>query len=359
MRTDEDLGLLNRTYTITAVVTGNVLGEYDLRKNSLITALEESGIGVFIHPFDGLRRVVAKTYTLAESEQHLNEAIFNITFSESTENTSPSPQSGSTAEIFSLAAEALVALEADTASSYRVNLRSVPNANDAQNKVTAIAQTFTTETSRFSSDPEFINEFSGTLVQYISDTAVNAFSGVNIANKTVELFTQADDLPTNGTDAISFFQKFYGFGDDDTEIEETTVVRAQRRKNRGVVNAMIQSAALVLSYQNAALLTFDTEDQINDLVQTLDTQYFKILKNEYLGDLSEKTLTDLKTKMADFFRQADTTAARTNDVQTNQVPVSVLTYQYYGDLDRVDDIVALNGFQDVSFITGDVEVLTR
>jgi len=358
-RTDEDLGRLNRLYTINAVITGNFPGEYDINKNLLISALDKPGIGILLHPFDGLRRAVAISYTLSETESRLNEANFSITFSESTTNISPFPFSNSVSELFSVAEAAYTALSDLVGRDYSVTQTSPANVDDAIIKTTLIVGRFRDTTTKFSSDPEFINTFSSLLETYEIEIVPNALDGDLLSNNTTDLFLSADDLSVTGLDAVAFYQQFYAYGDDDSAIEPTTVQRIERIRNRGLINALIQGLALIFSYQNASLIDFDREDQITELVNILDAQYFKLIENEFLGDEASNALTDLKTKTADFFRQAEIAAFRINSIKTNILPVTVLNYQYYGALDTIDDIVDLNNLQDVSFVEGEILVLTQ
>jgi len=47
----EDLGLRPRSFTITAIITGDL---YIVQRDRLLAKLEEGGTGVLVHPFFGL-----------------------------------------------------------------------------------------------------------------------------------------------------------------------------------------------------------------------------------------------------------------------------------------------------------------
>ena len=59
----EDMGLLNKTFEIDAIVTT------EEEKEKLIKALETPGIGQLSHPTFGLINVTAKPYTVVDSIQ--------------------------------------------------------------------------------------------------------------------------------------------------------------------------------------------------------------------------------------------------------------------------------------------------
>jgi prophage DNA circulation protein len=358
-RTDEDLGRLNRTYNISATITGQFPFEYDIKKLALIAALDKPGVGILIHPFDGLLNVVAKTYTLTESENELNIATFNIVFSESTRNISPFTLSDTLSEIFTAVELAIAAISTLISLRYGVNTDAPSNISDGVKKVTGVSTLFTNAAQRFDADQSTSSTFRDALRVYKEATALNAVNGDALGANTTDLFQKIDDTTIAPSEALALYRTFFSYGDNDQNVLPTTAARLERNANRGLINALVQVTALSLSYRNASLVNFEREDQIQELAADLDAQYLKIIENDYLDDSSANALTDLKTKMANFFRQAEIAAYKINTIETNTLPISVLTYQYYGNLDLVDELIDLNGIQDVSFVKGEVEILTQ
>lgn len=72
----EDMGLKARKYTVNAYVLGD---DHDLKRNSLLKALESKGAGDLIHPEYGLQRVVVDSCTISTNEQQ-RITRFAITF---------------------------------------------------------------------------------------------------------------------------------------------------------------------------------------------------------------------------------------------------------------------------------------
>ena len=73
----EDLGKLQRIFTVEGVITGfNYLRD----REALQKALEESGAGILVHPFYGSVKVVNKGYSVTEEMTTIGEARFSMNF---------------------------------------------------------------------------------------------------------------------------------------------------------------------------------------------------------------------------------------------------------------------------------------
>lgn len=75
----EDLGRKTRSFSIEGFVVGK---DYADRRNELLSALEQSGTGVLIHPYYGEMTVQVDNVSVSHSAQDGGMAIFSITFTE-------------------------------------------------------------------------------------------------------------------------------------------------------------------------------------------------------------------------------------------------------------------------------------
>ena len=73
----EDLGLNNRTFNITGIITGF---DYLEKRNNLLRELELPGQGLLQHPLYGRVLVTAFSYSNAENLQRSGEAVIEMKF---------------------------------------------------------------------------------------------------------------------------------------------------------------------------------------------------------------------------------------------------------------------------------------
>lgn len=351
----EDLGLLNNTFTIQGLITGD---DYILKRNALIKALSTGGLGILTHPFLGVRTVTPLPYSLHEKTNNLGVAVFNMTFNESQPNTSPFPQLNNISEIIDSIADLSDKLSQQTATDFFVSLKSRVNFESGLEKVNANAALFTESTRQYSNDPEFINEFSKTLSIYKENNAILVNNPTQLGQSNQNLFNQANDLAVNVTDGYNLMAEFFDYGDDDDPINLTTIERIERERNNKVFNAQIQGTALILAYQNSVLDEYDTTIDIQNRVNALEVQYIKIAQNPFMDSDSLTTLTDLRSKVITFFRNLEISAYKLSIISTNTIPISVLTFQYYGNLDLTQTLVDLNNIKNVSYVKGQIDILT-
>ena len=99
-RLNEDLGLLNKTFTIRGLV--KTLDDFTSR-DRLIEALEWGGAGELVHPTFGAITVAAKPYTVSENTTEIGIARFSMVFERTQSPIFPAQTSVKTSLIKSLA----------------------------------------------------------------------------------------------------------------------------------------------------------------------------------------------------------------------------------------------------------------
>lgn len=351
----EDLGRLNNTFTMRGLITGDF---YVAKRDFLIKALTTGGLGILTHPFLGVRNVTPITYTLEEKTETLGIAVFTMTFQESQPNTSPFPGLNTIAEIVDAIADLSDKFRNQTASDFSVSPKSRVNFESALGKINDTSSAFTVATKQYSNDPEFVSEFSRTLSSYKENSILLVSNPSQLGQGNQDLFNQANDLAANVTDGFNLMTEFFDYGDDDDPIALTTTDRIEREKNNKILNAQMQGTALILAYQNSVLDNYETNLDIQNRVDILEDQYFKVAENPFIDSDTLTDLTDLRSKVIEFFRNLEISAYKLSIIETNVIPITVLTYQYYGSTDLTQTLVDLNELKDVSFVEGQVDILT-
>jgi len=365
----EDLGLKPRTYRITGIISGN---NYIQKRDRLLRKLEEGGKGALIHPFYGnLSDMVCRTFSLNEDLTRLGDASITMVFTISDDIGIP-VASESTVSVLNAANEKVQSgVGSDIENGFSVSRKfreSFTDASDTLNRVfdafdenTKIVSQLTSGTNEFSS---LINEFSTNINNLVRQPQA-------LADSINNLFMNVNGLYATAENTLDVFKQFFDFDDDENRLPLGTVSRTERQRNNDVIKQSIQLSALNYAYLNSAQTDFLTVDEIDELADTLEAQFDKVVSiNDTLNkdlegqqtDLGTQTINDLKdmrTQTQNFFENAKLTTNQVIDIYTQEIPVRVLAYQYYGETDSAEDLISLNNDPNVSFYKGDVEILTQ
>ena len=72
----------------------------------------------------------------------------------------------------------------------------------------------------------------------------------------------------------------------------------------------------------------------------------------------KNSLADMRVDVQQFFREQRLTADQIVTIDTAETSTRLLAYQYYGSSDNASTIEDLNNIADVSFISGNLDILT-
>lgn len=357
-QTIEDLGLSPRVFTLTAVITGE---NYTQDRDRLLIALEEGGKGTLIHPFYGqLENYVARSYTLLENMEMLGEAKFNITF-EINNDPGPPVKSQNTLSLIESGNNAYVLKVAeDIENNYQVTPSFTGNFSNASDKLGNVSSAFGDNTSLLQASASQINSFNNQLNAFTADKNTLLQDPKLLSTDLTSLFGAIDLLYTGAAGTIAVLEKFFTFGDDDVDIQLTTLGRIERNNNNIIINAAVQSVALSYSYFNTGQIDFDTVTDIDEQADKLETQYQKIINAEGLEDDTLFELSNLRTNIQEFFNDQRLRARQIITVNVNTTSARLLSYKHYGDSSQGEQLLELNDIkQNVTFLEGDIDILTE
>ena len=157
--------------------------------------------------------------------------------------------------------------------------------------------------------------------------------------------------------AFQTLEQFYDFNDNKPVIVENTLERIERNSNSQLVKLFIQGVALAYSYQNISLIDFANIRQLDVFIEKLTTQFSKVYPTIDDAPTASQLLL-LHNTTLEYLDQLRLSVRNIIDVETKSLPLQLLVYQYNGNLGDYDQIVNLNSTKDVSFVEGNVELLT-
>lgn len=357
-QTVEDLGLLPRKYTLEIIISEKQQQDYFDYRNSLLAALESKGPGELIHPLYGrIENVVAINYSLNENFGSFGDTTLTVNF-EVNNNTGIPQSSGNVVTQISAVNDVVqAAVGSDIADNFNVTESFTGNFSAAVDKVNGIIDKARDATAFIGETAQTLNEFNAQIGELSANVNGLVSDPLALADAITGLFESVNGLYASASATFDTLIGFFGFGDDDEPIRQDTAGRIERQVNNRVLNGAVSGASLGYTYVAITRIDFETTREIDELSAELDAQYQAVQENGSSQEVKD-AITDMRVKVLEALDLARVNASQIITVQTNPTTVRLLAFNYYGDDTQGEAIAELNGFTDVSFIEGSVEVLT-
>ena len=364
----DDLGLLNKIYDISALVTSS-----DAR-DTLIRALDKQGRGELVHPMFGTVSVSSQPYIISESTRDLGVIRFQMSFLRSEEQLFPVASSAQQKAIGDKSAGILSSVNDEVASTFKV--KGITNFDSAKAKLLAVADVLTGQSISTAVDQGAISLFSKAVAIYTGGLNSSIFDPKTLALTFTSMFTEFGLLSQDAQTMLNLTIGLIDFGDNDNLVPATTQARTQRENNRQLVNSATRFNAMAQSYDHAvnigfqpsdiveatgslANAGFQTADDLEKTEQLLEEKYQALINDNNLSDELNDQLTDLRADVHEFMQEQTEAAIKIAIItDVKEQPMSILTYNYYGSTDNAEALVALNETVNVPFVSGTLKIIT-
>lgn len=352
----EDLGELDDAFDITAVITGP---DYFAKRDALERALRTKGPGQLVHPLYGPVTVSVIDVSVDEDLVRMNEVTYRLSFLKTlSEPIFPAAVIATQPAILESVERVSSGTAIWIADTFSVSRAFPRNFQDAAELLNGYSDTLAEtvdgiavldDISQFSTD---VMSFRDSINNLITDTT-------QLGLQAVQLFTEMQSLVLDPKIQLGFNQSFFDFGDSDTPIVEKTTERTERADNRSVINTAAKSLALANGYEAAANIEYFDTVELEETRSSLENQYQEVREAAELSPDVLEELQSMRTVMRDFFVQQEISAYRISEVETNQVPMTVLAYQYYGDTDLTENLITLNETKYSPAVEGTTKLYAR
>lgn len=351
----EDLGGLEKSFTLSCWTDNNV--SYSQR-DSLINALEGSGVGTLIHPEYGSFEASVINYNITDDINKLGISTFSINFEQSSKNTLPLVKKGSKGKIGILGG--LISTERDSklsalftsVSNNKARFQSASNTlTQSARKMQQLAQKVQGSSSTFSDFTSSINTVissANALVQAPSTLATNlGFAFDNLASA----YSSSEDL-------FSSIKGFFGFNERDQDVIGSSTRSQAIRNNQDQINNFISASVISIAYEAAVNIEYTNNEELNLVIDDLEDGFSQLpanLDSDILNLIHEQRI-----EATQIFSDLQISLPNVNDyVILNPLPLNTLIYNLYGSLELKDTIKELNAFRDTSQISGTIKILTN
>lgn len=352
----EDIGLLEDSFSITGIIAEP---NYFSKKQALKNALDTEGTGILINPFgNSVLVALAEPYTINENKTNLGIATFTMTFRKASRNIFPTETVENNSLIIDQANELVGNTDANLSENLKLETDNFTNFTFVKDKLTDVGNYFETAKQKAEQVADKLNDFDSKLIDFRTNLIELIGTPDELASEITELFNFLNVLAKNALGQIEMHKAFFNFGSNDEEIIQATSARIERAENQQLINEIVLVNSLSLAYQNIVNVEFTNTNEIDDLAEILETQYDAIADN-VLDTTTFDNLQDLRKEARIFFDQQRAITYRVTQIDTNLIPATVLTYNYYGDLENWEQILSLNDSIEPSFLEGNINILTK
>lgn len=355
----EDLGLRPRSYSLEIIISQRLQETYFDYRDRLLAALETKGAGELIHPLYGrIENVVATSYSINESFGKFGDTVVSVTFEVNNTTGIPSASDAVATQIESANDTVQSAAKQDIEENFEVTSSFLGNFQAAVDKVNNFIDQAKDATSFIGEAADTLNEVSAEIGELAANVNSLVTDPLALADSISNLFQSVNGLYASTTATFETFVGFFGFGDDDDSFALTTAGRVERKSNNNALTGSINSASLGYAYLAASQIDYGNTREIDEVAARLDEQYESVLTGGGSQE-SKDAITDMRIKVIEALEQARVNASQIITVETLPTSARLLAFNYYGNDKRGDEIVDLNSVDDVSFVEGEVEVLTE
>ena len=357
----EEFGTAPRSYQVVGIIPYSAIvkgktKEYEEIKADLIRALESGGIGTLTHPtFGALDNIKAGEWTINETITELGRAEITMQFDVDNSAGIPQQAANSVSQVDQDNQNLKNGLNANLANILKVS--SSNNYADTEAAAQSVADSFKSASELTGQIADQIDEYRRDLDNFTDSINQLIVNPTALANGIGSLFNSLNNLYEAPGDSFTAFKKLFNYGDDDPVINPTTFDLIERKKNRDVMRGVMKAQALGYAYVASSDTEYQTVRDVDQANDELEQQYL-ISIAEDISNASAGDLNNIRTQANATLAEIRISARRIITITTKRIPLSVLAYKYYGNTDLVETLQKLNNLDQVSFVEGDVEILT-
>lgn len=352
-----NLGVYPRIYTIKGIID-NRNGDFLERKRAFLNACEDGSEGTFIHPTRGSMRgsTMGMGLSISESINSIDSISFSFSIREIKNNDLPVRAKSNPSRINQLKKEAFQSVLADMSNNYKLSNTFSYSASLEQNKVVIndVNKSVLRGVDKLDDNSKFaisFSNFSKNLPQIISN-------GSSLGGAYNDLFTQLEKVAETGETAIAIFKSLFSYKKNRRYKKYNTFGAIQDEKNFLEIEKNINSYALILAYNSVRRLTIQNNIQLADIRILLENQYAFLVDNFFVGRDFLLKINEIRNEVRLLLDNLQFQVAKVIDIKLNSnQPLLMLVYNNYGNLDKLDNIIALNGAKKI--YNGNIRILSN
>lgn len=338
----ENLGKSPPVYSFSAFVHGDDVVEQSLK---LMKALDQSGIGILVHPIYGRQEVKSEPYTRSSSENAFGEIEFSLTFSTSKENISLTIAAPTSANVSNLASTTRALAGAAMKATLIINKakRALETSQRVAQQVMKIVNGEVKSLADL--DPVALSVFDRALGTSLIDVYKTAITAEDFAN-TMTNFYDSVIAVNPPAKMLGLWSNLLDYETDRIPGETDTAIRIAEEQNTLVLNNHTRVNALINYYEAIAFSSFNTDEEILNINESIANSFDSIFgdnTNPLAGDYDlRQSVLEMKTALGDVLDLASENVFKIITINPGETTLALLSYRLYGSLDNLDILTQLN-----------------
>jgi len=361
----EDLGQSANSISIRMILVADISSsnnvstvDYFSKKKQILAALNAKGNGILVHPTRGQLNVsVLPPFIFTENISSLGRAAIDVTFIQVDEVKLLEPNTKSVDAIYKAGEEIIFSVLSPTE---KFTILDAIGWNYVKDKFDSISNTL--QNLLLSSGVVMAVDAYNELTSAIkaSGDYYTTSLKAGIQNPIGLFFTYTGLYANNPFETFYFMKSWYDYGDNESEFQPTTISNDGLLENQDNFKQIIQTQSLMLSVNQAVLIDYQDDQQLQGIVDDINAQYDKVLelrKNAADDSVSAKIRAH-KVLFNNYVKDLALTVPKITEIAVNKESLITLCYSYYDMLDNMAVIQGLNVFNDPSLIGGDIKILS-
>ena len=353
----ENLGLKPRSYSLDINVSSKPGHSYFEYRDGLLAVLESQREVVLIHPLYGrLENMVSGPFSLSENLGSFGDTTLSVTFDPSKNTGIPQSSGNAVTNVQSLNKVVTATVKNDIAENFSVDVQNTGNFQAAVDSINDVIDQAKQATAFIGEAADTLNEYAAELGKLSAEVNSLVSDPLKLSSAIVNLFESTSGLYASANATFDTLTGFFGFGSGPLFGADTAAL-IERLKNDEVVNGSVAASSIGYAYLAAVQLDFQTTRDIDETAAQLDDQYAAV-QSGGADQAVKDAVTDMRITVLDVFDQARVDASQIITINTKPTTARLLAFNYYGSDELGQTIAELNNISDVSFVEGDVEILT-
>lgn len=358
------------SYSMTIVIPHE---DYEAKRASLLRVLSSATPGVLVHPtFGPLPNMVPGQFTINERLSELGRATITTTFERDDGAGVPQATGEALAQVQAQSTATSTAAGSGLAARFKVSSRFPVNFGAARTlltdlsgrlrAITEFGAPIAAEVAAFRADVDAFSRSIGALIQ----------APANLATELDSLFESVGNLFETPDETFGALRSLLGFGDEYPAVPTDTVGRIERNNNQNAIVGYVGAQTLNNRYLFAAWAAaqrippryvpppsalYKTAEDVGAVQDDLEQQYILVRESAGVNNETLEQLDRLRVLAQQAIGGSQIARRSLITVTVDTVPLSVLTYQYYGDTTLFDTLAELNNVKQTAFVTGDVQLI--
>lgn len=351
----QDLGRKSKVFNISAYVIGD---DYYSKRDDLIEALEKPGTGILTHPYRGDLEVYCESYTTNEILSEGRMCRFEMTFRWVSDDFLLIPAPSARSNLLDSRDSFLDTLIDTFETVYEIASQPaevLQDVIDITNKALEIVDSVRKVTSIYDEYQRKLSTLKGKLREFVLQSR-------EIAENLKDVITFGTDpsIPANETIASAEYAKeqysemqSLSTFDDESLSSYPSKVEEDGNYPGTLIQKFVSRTALASRVSLISEATIDNTDEADDIIRDLGIQIEKIEDDDYVDVTLKGEARKLRVAVYKRFEERKLLLSTLSTVKYPEFePVINVSYDVYGNLGKIDEIININNVIHPGFLPG-------